>query len=89
MRGGSRFEQLEVPLGPGPHEIARPAAPPSSPVHVGAAYIDNVEGQADSDARAIGIRLRPWGVPRAARVIGAGEAAVDEGGEGREDEEEE
>ena len=21
MRGGSRFEQLEVPLGPGPHEI--------------------------------------------------------------------
>ena len=22
MEGGSRFEQLEVPLGPGPHEIA-------------------------------------------------------------------
>ena len=80
MRGGSRFEQLEVPLGPGPHEIAfgyshNPFSldrmrPPSSPVHVGAAFIDNVEGQADSEARAIGIRLRPWGVPRTSRVIG-------------------
>ena len=48
-----------------------------------------IEGQADSDARAIGIRRRPWGVPRTTRVIGAREAAVDEGGEGREDEEEE
>ena len=53
---------------------------------MGAAYIDNVEGQADSEARAIGIRFWPWGVPRAARVIGAGEAAVDEGVKGREDE---
>ena len=48
-----------------------------------------IEGQAGSDARAIRIRRRPWGVPRAARVIGAREAAVNEGGEGRKDKEEE
>ena len=71
------------------HVGAARLRPPSSPVHVGAAYIDNVEGRADSDARAIGFRLRPWGVLRAARVTGAGEAAFDEGGEGLDDEEEE
>ena len=47
-----------------------------------------VEGQADSDARAISIRRRPWGEPRAARVISAREIAIDEGNEGREDDEE-
>ena len=45
-----------------------------------------VEGQADGDARAIGIRRRRGGVPRAARVIGAREVAGDEGGKGQEEE---